>query len=130
MNKLSSDIHIRTVKIFDIGYITSIYFVLAIFFAKCFDKLYGTFDEKVEKKKSMLRRTFELIGMMWISGIVIYIIKNIVELVPSPFNGLYGFEHLRVNELKNGAVFTFIFLLVQSHFSLKLHSYYTSLFLL
>jgi hypothetical protein len=130
MNKLVSDIHIRTVKIFDIGYITSIYFVLGIFFAKCFDKLYGTFNEKSEKKKSMLIRTFELIGMMWISGIVIYIIKNIVELIPSPFNGLYGFDHLRVIELKNGAVFTFIFLLVQSHFTMKLSSYYTSLSIL
>ena len=126
-NIMLQEFKLRSVKIFDIGYVTVIYFIIGIIFAKLFDKIFGTFDEKKEKDKSFLRRSLDLIGLMWLSGIVIYIVKNIVELIPSPFDGMYGFDHMKLKELKSGAVFTVIFLLFQSYFKGKLQYYYNNL---
>ena len=127
LNTVKHEGQVRGLKILDIGYIACIYFVVGIALAKVFDKLFGPFDEKEEAKKSFLRKTLELIGMMWVFGTVAYIIRNLIEFVPSPFNGYYGFNHLLVKELKNAAVFTFVFLYFQAHFKTKLQSYYNSL---
>lgn len=123
------ELSIRGIKLFDIGYIAVIYFIAAMFFAKLFDEMYGTFDEKKEKEKSVLRRTLELMGMMWLSGIVIYVVKNLVELIPFPLDGLFGFNHLLVNDLKSGSVFSFIFLFFQSYFKAKIQFYYNALYI-
>jgi uncharacterized membrane protein len=124
---LLKEIKLRSVKIIDIGYITVIYFITAVLLAKLFTKLYGKFDEKKEEKKPFLLRTLELAGMMWIIGIVTYIVKNVVELIPFPLDGLYGFNHMLMKELKMGAVFTFVFLFFEDHFKSKLTHYYNSL---
>lgn len=121
------EIKLRSVKIIDIGYITVIYFITAVLLAKLFTKLYGKFDEKKEEKKPFLLRTLELAGMMWIIGIVTYIVKNVVELIPFPLDGLYGFNHMLMKELKMGAVFTFVFLFFEEHFKSKLTHYYNAL---
>ena len=121
------EIKLRSIKIIDIGYITIIYFVTAVVLAKLFGKSYGKFDEKKEDKKTFLLRTLELAGMMWIIGVVTYIVKNVVELIPFPLDGVYGFNHMLMKELKHGAVFTFVFLFFEDHFKSKLTYYYNSL---
>ena len=128
MPKLKKEIGFRIAKIFDIGYITIIYFILSIILAKCVDSLIGTFDENKEKLKSKFRQTLELIGIMWLNVIIIYIVKNVVELIPSPFNNINGLDHMKIKELKNGTVFLFIFLLLQRNFINKLHYYYKNIF--
>jgi len=124
---LKKELIIRGLKIMDIGYITGIYFLLGIFCAKLFDTIYGKFDEKKEERKSDFRQAFEIVGLIWVVGVVIYIVKNIVELIPSPLDGLYGFSHMRVKELKSASVFTFIFLLFQAHLREKTEFYYNKL---
>lgn len=126
-NTVTHESQVRGLKILDIGYIACIYFIVGIACAKLFDKLLGPFDEKEEEKKSFLRKTLELVGMMWAFGAVAYIIRNLIEFIPSPFDGYYGFNHLLVKELKNAAVFTFVFFYFQSHFKTKLQAYYNSL---
>lgn len=121
---MKNEILFRIIKVCDIGYITVIYFIVGICLSKIFDTIYGKFNEQKEKIKTMFRQTIELIAMMWVYGIVIYIVKNIIELIPSPFDGIYGFEHLRVKEVKNAPVFIFIFLFFQEHFRSKLRLYY------
>jgi len=115
---------IRSLKIFDIGYITSIYFLLGLACAKIIDSFYGKYDPKQEKVKPMFQRGIEIVSMMWISGIIIYIIKNIVEIIPSPIDGIYGFEHTRVKELHSASAFIFIFLYFQAHFKAKVQEFY------
>jgi len=94
----------------DIGYTTLIYFLLAILIASSMDHLYGPYDEKTEAQKSLPRKTLDLVGMIWLNGVIIYFIRNIVALVPSPFNGLYGFQHNRLKELDSAYVFDFVLL--------------------
>lgn len=119
----------RAVKICDIGFVTIIYFILGVTFAKLFDLLYGKFDENREKYKSKIIQTLELIGIMWVYGIVIYMVRNVVEIIPSPLDGIGGFEHHRLKELKSAPVFVFIFLYFQTYFLSKLKYYYKNIVL-
>jgi hypothetical protein len=118
------EIIIRSLKILDIGYITIIYLIIGLFFAKLFDTMYGKFDKEKETKKTRLQHILEISGIMWLSGVVVYIIKNLVELIPSPLDHIDGFDHLRVKELKNAGVFTFIFLYFQRYFKDKIQYFY------
>lgn len=111
----------RLIKIADIGYITVLYFLLAFFMSTWVDvRLIGPFQPEVAAQKSTNRLLWECILHIYLVGILIYITRNLVELIPSPFNGLQGFDHRRVKELTNAAVFTFIFLFYQKHLREKL----------
>jgi len=120
---MKNELLFRIIKILDIGYITTIYFVIAIFISKITDKIFGEFDENKEKKKSKFRILLELIGVFWLYIVIIYIVKNLVELLPSPFDGINGFQHMLVKELKTGFPFFFIFLYLQRQFLDKLLFY-------
>jgi len=117
----------RSIKIFDIGFVTVIYFLVGITLAKLFDSLYGIFDENKESKKSKLMQTIELMLMMWMYGVIIYVVRNVVEIMTSPFDGIGGFQHHRLKELKSAPVFVFIFLYFQKYFLAKLKYYYTNI---
>ena len=105
----------RLIKILDIGYVTLLYFLSAIVIAVFMDKLYGVYNEKDEDKKSMFRKTIDLVGMIWLNGIIMYIVRNIVPLIPSPINGIHGFSHSRLKELKSAYVFDFVLIYTQKN---------------
>jgi len=119
-----TDFYVRSLKILDIGYITVLYLIIGLCFAKLFDTMYGKFDKESESKKTTFRHILELSGIMWLSGVVVYIVRNLVELIPSPVDHIDGFEHLKVKELKNAAVFSFVFLYFQSYFKNKIQYFY------
>jgi len=127
MKHFIHDIIMRSIKIIDIGYIAGIYFIIGILMAHFFDKLYGKFDKKKEQKKTFTTRTIEVIGMLWLIGVISYFVRNLVEFIPAPYDHIYGYDHLKVKELKNGAVFTFVFLFFQSFFKEKIQFYYDNL---
>lgn len=114
------EIILRSIKILDIGYITAIYFVLGIILAKLCDKKLGKFDEKKASEKSIYRHIFEMILYLWFIGVVIYIIRNLVPLIPFPLDGVYGFQHLKVKELIYATVFPISFLYFQQYYQNKL----------
>ena len=124
---LTSELAFRSIKILDIGYITILYFSVAFVLAIVFDKYYGAFDNEAEQHKSFFRKIIEIIGMVWIIGVACYIVRNVVERIPSPFHGLYGFDHLRLRELKQADVFVFIFLYFQFYLNDKLKALYDSI---
>lgn len=61
-------------------------------------------------------------------GISTYIIRNIVELIPSPFNNIYDFHHKRVKELSSAGVYTLILYQCMSYFRGKLNLFITRTF--
>ena len=114
------DLEFRTIKILDIGYITIIYFILGILISRIFDVYLGKFDKSNDDKKHIIRVGAELILIIWTIGSIVYLARNIVELIPSPFDGLYGFKHLQMKELGSAAVFTMLVLAYTYHFDAKL----------
>jgi len=115
---------IRSIKLVDIGFLTVIYFALGILIAKGVDALYGEFDEEAEKRKSMIQITVELMLLMWLLGIIVYMTRNLVELIPFPLDNISGFDHLQLKELKGATVFVFILMHFTRHFRKKLQYYY------
>lgn len=107
MGKL--EIGFRLVKIADIGYITILYAISALVVAKAFDIISKKIDTEPNTEKTSFRLFFEIVIYLWIAGILVYSMRNIMEFIPSPLEGVYGLEHLRVKELTNAGVFVFIF---------------------
>lgn len=127
-HNLPKELVIRSIKVVDIGYIAVIYFCLAFFLSALYDKVLGKFDTLAADKKSTITLFAEVIVHIWCIGITVYIVRNLVELIPFPLNGVYGFEHKRVKELSNAAVFTFILLFFQKHLREKLDYLYVRVF--
>lgn len=123
MGRYAHEFVIRSIKLLDMGYVTAIYLLIAVFLSNVIDRALTPVDESMERQKSLLRRTIELIGITWLLVATIYVVRNLVELIPSPFDGIAGFDHFRLKELKFAAIFIFIFLFLQTHFRDKLRIY-------
>jgi len=111
---------IRSIKIIDIGYITVIYVMLGIILARLCVKHFGKFDETKAKKKSIFQHMIELIFLLWFIGVIIYIVRNLVPLIPFPLDGYYGFKHLKVKELTSATFFTISFMYFQVYYQNKI----------
>ena len=121
---IANDILMRSIKIIDIGYITVLYIIISLICATITDKAMGDFDEKHESKKSLWQLTLEFVLVVWFYGVLIYIVRNIIELVPFPLNNYYGFSHKKVKELSSAMVFTFTFVLFSNYLNKKFQFYY------
>lgn len=116
VNYYQKEIIVRGIKILDIGYITAIYFTLGLVCATIVDNYLGKFDEKKEKRKTLLRSTVELLLHLWLIGIVTYLVRNIIPMIPFPLEGIYGFQHIRVKEVSSASMFSVAFLLFQKYY--------------
>ena len=124
---LGNDILMRSIKILDIGYITVIYVIFSIICAFIIDKIIGKFDEKKESEKPLWRITSEMILAIWFYGVLIYVVRNLVELIPFPLDGYEGFIHKRVKESGSATVFTFTFLIFCDYFKNKIMFFYKTI---
>lgn len=119
----------RTVKILDLGYITVIQFLTAIVAAGAFDKLYGKFNKEEADKRSFGSLTFEIVIHLWLIGIVIYIMRNLSEVIPSPLHGVAGLNHFIIKELTSTAIFSVVIISFQENLNDKIN-YYKDRFIL
>ncbi len=103
----------------DIGLITVIYASIGLLLAKVFDRFDKPVDKEAEAKKSILQIFLEYALIIFFIGILTYIVRKIVSKIPSPFDGNYGLEHMRIKELGNVAIFVFTFLSFQDHLKEK-----------
>ena len=121
---LLQDFLIRTNKMIDIGFITTIYFILGAIVANMITKYQTEFNNKEEDKKTVIRSTLSLILLIWINGVLIYFARNLVELIPYPFDNFFGFHHKKVTELGAATAFTFVLLYYQPNLN-KMMKYLT-----
>lgn len=114
------EVIIRGIKIIDIGFITAIYFSLGLFLAKACDNVAGEFDEEKENQKPLWKIIIELTFYFWFIGIVIYVVRNVIPLIPFPLDGMFGFDHMMVKEVTNAIAFTITFIYFQKHYQSKI----------
>jgi hypothetical protein len=119
------DLTLRGIKLLDICFITTIYFLAGTAIAKFIDKIIGKFDKEKEDKKTTLQILIETIAFLSFIGIVIYILRNLVELIPFPLDGWYGFQHKKVKELGGGIILGFSILFYQKYLRAKLDYFFT-----
>lgn len=121
------EVVIRSIKILDIGFITAIYLTLGIVLAKLCDRVLGELDEEKENQKPRWQVFIELFFYTWFIGIVVYVVRNVVQMIPFPFHGVYGYDHFRVKELINAVIFFATFLNLQEYYQKKIKSLYVRL---
>ena len=107
------------VKLFDIGYVTFLFFTFGLVFAKGFDLLYGKFKKDKYKKESKWKLLFEIVVHVFAIGVVAYILRNVVELIPFPLEGVAGFRHSLLKELEGGHIMTVVLILFQKNLEEK-----------
>jgi len=110
----------RAVKMLDISLVILEFFLLAVAISVPLDKFIGKFDPKKANKKSVGILLLEVILHIWLLGAIIYMGRNIVEAIPSPFEGVEGLVHSRIKELANGAMFTYFLIFFQTNLRDKL----------
>jgi hypothetical protein len=118
---------IRSIKVIDIGFITALYLTFGIVLAKLCDKVLGEFDEEKEHQKPLWQLLIELFLYLWFVGIVVYVVRNVVQMIPFPFHGVYGYDHFRVKELINAVIFFVMFLHFQEYYQKKIRYLFTRL---
>ena len=118
------DFLIRTNKMIDIGYITTIYFILGAIVANMITKFQTEFNNKEEDKRTVIKSSLSLILLIWTNGVLIYFARNLVELIPYPFDNFFGFHHKKVKELGAATAFTFVLLYYQPNLN-KMMKYLT-----
>ena len=114
------DLTLRSIKIIDIGYVTTIYFLLAFFLSIWVDNKLGEFKPEEQEQKPTSRLVLECILHIYLIGVLVYIMRNLVEKIPFPLDGVQGFIHLKVKEVTNASVFVFIFVLYQKNLRARL----------
>ena len=104
---LKEDIIVRLIKILNMGYANVIFIIPTIFVATMLDKkVYSKIHfSKVKKdeEKEIIPLLGEILIILTINGIVAYILRNILQKVPFPFEGVYGFDHMKIMEVRSGA---------------------------
>ena len=110
---LLQDVLIRLNKMIDIGFITTIYFIMGAIVANMITGYQNKFDSKESDKYSLLKNIFNLVILIWINGVLIYVARNVIEFIPYPFDNYFGFQHKKVKELGAATAFTFVLLYYQ-----------------
>ena len=82
----------------------------------------STPNEHISKARILIEIYLNLI----ILAIASYIIRNVVELIPFPLDGVYGFEHRKVKELSGGIVTGFAIFLYQKNLRAKIDYFFNS----
>jgi hypothetical protein len=111
------------VKLIDIGYVTFLFFMFGVVFAKGFDLLYGKFDKDKYKKEPKWKLLLEILIHVFAIGVVAYILRNVVELIPFPLDGVAGFRHSMLKELEGGHILTVVLILFQKNLEEKVRHF-------
>jgi hypothetical protein len=115
------DLIIRSIKIVAIFYAAFIYILFAFFFVIFLDKhVFPKFDEKKESKKTVIRLILEVCGIIGCTGIVSYFFRNFAHAFLFPFEGIYGYSHYKVSEIKSGTLFTAYVVLFNNYLQSKI----------
>jgi len=120
MRSLTREARFRFIKIMDMGYMVILYFMFGVLLSMITDFIFGGYTEEEIKAKSTPRLILELIAMIWFNMILFYIARNIMQVIPSPFNGLYGYDHSRLKEITDTAILGFTYLYFQNELRSKL----------
>lgn len=120
MELVTNDISFRLIKSADIGYITLLYITSAYYSAFYTDKMFRRMFKGDIDKKSCDQLMYEIVVQVCFSAVVSYFGRNIIMLIPSPLDGINGFDHYRVKELNSGAVFLMFLIMLQKDLQKKI----------
>jgi hypothetical protein len=117
----NDEILFRSVKMLDIGYVTILYFIIAYILGYYLDILFLNIYGNDYENKSKIYLTLEVLLQISMVGIFAYIGRNIIQLIPSPLNGIGGFDHKQLKELSSSAFLLVFIFFFQKNLIEKIH---------
>ena len=83
--------------------------------------IYSTREIKEEYEKKHTGIILgEILLHFFVIGVIVYILRNIIERIPSPVEGVGGFEHRRLKEIGGGVIGVTILIGFQKYLQDKL----------
>jgi len=113
------DIQFRIIKSLDIAYVTILFFIFSFYSASLSDGFFYRIFGKKDDNNNYLYLLSEISLQFGVIGVLAYIIRNIVQLIPYPFNHYYHYDRDRLNELIKGAFITTFLFLFSPHLQKK-----------
>ena len=113
-------IKFRLGKICDMSIFGNIFVVCAIAMAYTFDRYFPQFDEETYDKKSTYDIYTEIAFNVACTLVGNYILRNLIEKIPSPLHNFHGYDHTRLKELKGSIVDGFAVMSFQTNLRKKI----------
>ena len=107
----------------DIAFITILYFAAGFITAKAFDEF--IVPEKSEKEETTAVKVLRVFWYVTLTAVAIYIWRNVIEYIPSPFEGVAGLKHHKVHELIEAPILIFAIFYYQRHLDDRMKEIYT-----
>jgi hypothetical protein len=103
------ELAIRSIKILDIGYVTALFFLAGYYTAQYYEKAFRHFfgEPSTFASKSNTRLLMEILLQVAVIGMMAYILRNLIEKIPYPLNGMKGYDHMKLKELAGPGLITF-----------------------
>ena len=117
-------IHFRLTKIADIVFITILYFAAGFLTAKIYDT-YVVPEVNPKEKESTLEKVLHVLWYVSLTAVAIYLWRNIIEHIPSPFEGVAGLKHHKVHELIEAPILIFAIFFYQRHLDERMKELYS-----
>jgi hypothetical protein len=106
------------IKILGAGYVSVLAFIFAFLFSIALDKLTGPYD----KSKSKARVFLEIALQFALVGVILYITRGLIKKIPFPLEGVHGYTHSSLGELRSLPLFVFIFMFFQKNLQTKMNA--------
>jgi hypothetical protein len=120
-------------KVADIGLVTFYYLsftitasILLQLVTRVYDKYTAAKDG--EKAKSTVRLFFEIVANIFFIAVTLWVIRNVIERVPFPFEGLGGYQHSRLSNETMAQIGTLALILFQTSLMEKIKVFNDRLF--
>lgn len=105
---------ITLIKVIAIAFVTVVYAFGGLLLTVGSDRyLLKQFYDKTNKdleEKSTSRHLGETIAILAIFGILAYIARNLLQQIPFPLDGVYGFKYMNVQEVISGSLILWMLL--------------------
>ena len=103
---------ITSIKLFAIVYVSIIYAFGGIVLTIPADRyLLSSFYDRTDEdlnKKSTVRHILETTTILGVFGLIAYLGRNMLQLIPFPFDGVEGFKYMQVKEVASGSLLLWI----------------------
>ena len=110
---LIDSVKFRLVKIMDIILTCNYMFIGGILISILIDYIIPSLTNIELKQKSAVILYVEIFLHIGILVTFVYFLRNIIEKIPSPFDGVHGLDHSRLKELSGCIILSFSILLFQ-----------------
>jgi len=106
------------IRILDISLLGIYFMFFSIIYAVVFENVIIKLFSNLPNTITYL--IFEISTYAAATMIMAYLIRKLVSIIPFPLDGVYGYKHSRVSELKGGVIFAFSVFLFLTNLKNKL----------